>query len=1225
MKHLFHYFFLSLFILSSQLVTAQTQFSCGVSDGNLPTSTIQLMGQAQRLLSQQRARSAASPRRICRIAVDIDSDTYITFEKDTNLIRSTVLKQVKAASQIFERDINTRLTVVRIHIWKDTDPDPYRGVSGIFQLIDILTNTWQKNFKDIPYDKVTYLFTKNVVGAGGVGNLSGINSVSPLSSAIVMAHEFGHNFGSAHTHSCNWAGGPIDYCAAIEGNCYDKSLETENGTIMSYCDRPPYRFHPLCQAVMIDHAEKNLASLTALPNRVPVLPAQQTLTTSRFLYWEGLPQAERYDLEVSRTADFAQSVFTDTTAVNGYDLNSLGPDQSYFIRVRAVNRFGASGWSAACQILLNGSDKAIAVPVLLSPTPDQRFVKLGEQVFSVQPVPGATGYEVQITDGNYDPGMIGGGRTTYPQSSFKVPASQLAIGMWRVRAVVGNQKGPWSAMGRFFTETLAYRLSFPNNPVSTITPFNYSPLRSDLTMRVSVATDTSFSTPVYQKTVPPGTITGQVTGLLRELKPGMTYYLKIEEINTGTTPELPIGVIQRLNRTFTTAAGTLPAQWSFINNDTQPVPMNYIIGLNATPDALWVGYENSGIARIDVDSGRVSMFDRNRTNGIIGGASLQVNGSKPGEVWSSNEVSAWGGQPFVAARQVGKLTPSGELTNVIRFRPGNNYPSLISGSSGLFSGNRGLYKVNADTLAVFYQVPPDRTSVIYKLIRPGIVWMSQYNPAINATELVELNLITKVTRTFSYQTTSQLGRYFGDMAVDGLGQIWVTQSSNTYPFPSVAKFNGQIWTAAKAADTPFIFANNLTSGLNGNIYVLDNATPRTLYRYDGLAWKKTGEFPFTTYINQIQADSRGNIWFSNNSTLFRYGVCDGLAAPKVLVSNPKPELGESVTLRADGCSSTIWSWSSADGNVTDPLIKVSNELIVNPTVSTTYRTRCYNDGCSSTEDNLVVSVLPRLSIVRTNKTTYCPGDKVTATFSLQGSVDPSNQYSLVVRSGSQTTRYPATVSGADLSVPLSTTLIPGRYVVYAESSLPIVRSRDSLEIVVVSLPTAGLGSTKAALMPGDSARISIDLTGTAPWQFTRWDRQLIQTPVSLYTTTFKATQPQAYTLGISDLSDAACSTGIIKNTLTIGLTVLANEPAAARGLSIYPNPATDKLIIETAAPALIAGLQLSNSQGQRVKHKQLLVPVRRTEWDISDAPAGAYLLQITTADGQEVVWKVVKL
>lgn len=67
---------------------------------------------------------------------------------------------------------------------------------------------------------------------------SSFNNVPAYSWSVeVVAHEFGHIFGSQHTHACVWNGNntAIDGCYAPEGSCPNPGIPSGGGTIMSYC------------------------------------------------------------------------------------------------------------------------------------------------------------------------------------------------------------------------------------------------------------------------------------------------------------------------------------------------------------------------------------------------------------------------------------------------------------------------------------------------------------------------------------------------------------------------------------------------------------------------------------------------------------------------------------------------------------------------------------------------------------------------------------------------------------------------------------------------------------------------------------------------------------------------------------------------------------------------------------------------------------------------------
>ena len=69
-------------------------------------------------------------------------------------------------------------------------------------------------------------------------DVNGVPNVPAFSLSVLLStHEFGHLFGSRHTHDCVWNGNntAIDGCAPAYGSCSTPPIPSNGGTIMSYC------------------------------------------------------------------------------------------------------------------------------------------------------------------------------------------------------------------------------------------------------------------------------------------------------------------------------------------------------------------------------------------------------------------------------------------------------------------------------------------------------------------------------------------------------------------------------------------------------------------------------------------------------------------------------------------------------------------------------------------------------------------------------------------------------------------------------------------------------------------------------------------------------------------------------------------------------------------------------------------------------------------------------
>ncbi len=185
-----------------------------------------------------------APCRIADIAVETDAE-YRAIFGNADVAGAYALTLWGAVSEIYQRDLNTRLRVSFLRVWAD-DADPYSTTDTLDRLFEF-QDYWNANMEGVPRD-VSHILSGVRGRYGGVAYLPGLcnrpygyglstylNGFFPYPlrdnnpqnwDLMVVGHELGHNFGAPHTHEMS---PPVDGCGS--GDCSAASA----GTIMSYC------------------------------------------------------------------------------------------------------------------------------------------------------------------------------------------------------------------------------------------------------------------------------------------------------------------------------------------------------------------------------------------------------------------------------------------------------------------------------------------------------------------------------------------------------------------------------------------------------------------------------------------------------------------------------------------------------------------------------------------------------------------------------------------------------------------------------------------------------------------------------------------------------------------------------------------------------------------------------------------------------------------------------
>jgi hypothetical protein len=641
MKKIYLTIFYFLFFAACTQAQKTSGFVCGVNARNY---TAEIRQAVKNLDPKKAARMKVGdlPMLECQVAVTVDKSMYEYYNRDKDAIRNYVYQLFAKVSDVYEKEMNIKVTVSYIEFWEAREFVSIQNFELYWSQI-----SQQKVKRNINHLLKTGHLKDGSSGVAYVGYPFSVTAqVNTMRATQTIAHEIGHNFGSPHTHDCEWPGGPLDLCGRPDCEGFS-TYEDGIGTIMSYCAERGYTFHPLCAQIIRTYAEKELGIISSLP-QTPVIAsenlAQSNTNLQTYLNWNYSDRVSKYTIQISESASFSSPFIDSTIHYNQFQTVRLANGKKYFWRLKAINQKGETGWSATAEFTTKASNGIPETPIIKSPLFFEEDVSVGH--FSFYPIPDATEYEIELLDD--ESFIIYGVRpqdiiTTQQANvtidlsdetkrSFRVPRL-----MWRVRAKNDQGVSEWSRYN-FFRRSVIITNNYPTEGKTDIPPktvFSWLTRETYLNKKaeLQVSSTADFSSDVITEPFVLGQYYQRNTYLSPEkmqvvdLKPATKYYYRLRDADRP-------GVVWAKSSFRTAANDTELKKWKYLYDKSGALPTeNKLFARQPGTDKFWI--MRRGLVQTDGVNWQ-EVYNIKNLNGPFGGTISSITSDSKGNIWMTS-------------------------------------------------------------------------------------------------------------------------------------------------------------------------------------------------------------------------------------------------------------------------------------------------------------------------------------------------------------------------------------------------------------------------------------------------------------------------------------------------------------------------------------------------------------------------------------------------------------